>query len=549
MSLVPFQHPRRVTPRRAGATMTHNAYPFPAPQLGLNTAAPLPGGNPLTALRLENLIPRSMGCQLRRGFRRWTSNLDGEVRSLMRYQPAVGLHQLFAATGLGSVYDVTAMTPSSVTPTPVLSVVTGQPNGEWTSLNFVTSTGNHFMVAVNPGGGYWTYDGTTWTQHNQGTGPGQIDGVDPHTFTFVTVYKSRLWFIEQNSTVAWYLPIGQIAGVATPFDFGALLPNGGYLAALINWTYDGSTGTGGQGGVTNQLVVVANEGDVVVYQGDDPDDAPTGFSLVGRWFIGRVPVGNRFFSNYQADVIILSEKGMVFMSELLRGQGFFENPQRAAAINSTLASEITLSLAVKYWEVLFIPSEQMIIINRAEIDVQNLQWVYEVNNKAFATLRGIPMNTFNYFNGRAFAGDLQGNVWQLFEGGSDGSVDEVPGADIQGICVSAFQPLGDGVRNKRFLMVRTSFISDSPPGVQAVINGEWNLNVPGSSPPYLAAGENFWDVGHWDTAVWSGQGQSYEAWTGAVGTGHYGSLALRVRGAADTIFVGWQALVEAGGIL
>jgi len=36
---------------------------------------------------------------------------------------------------------------------------------------------------------------------------------------------------------------------------------------------------------------------------------------------------------------------------------------------------------------------------------------------------------------------------------------------------------------------------------------------------------------------------------GAVGTGRYGSLSMRVRGAADTIFVGWQAVVEGGGIL
>jgi hypothetical protein len=63
-----------------------------------------------------------------------------------------------------------------------------------------------------------------------------------------------------------------------------------------------------------------------------------------------VPVGNRFFSNYQSDVILLSERGMCFMSELMRGQGFFQNPQMAQAVNSALAIDIAGSLDARYWE-------------------------------------------------------------------------------------------------------------------------------------------------------------------------------------------------------
>jgi hypothetical protein len=271
--------------------------------------------------------------------------------------------------------------------------------------------------------------------------------------------------------------------------------------------------------------------------------------VVGRWFIGRVPVGHRFFSNYQQDVIILSERGMVFMTELMRGQGFYENVQIAGAINSALASEIAASLDARYWEIRFLPNDQLLIINRAETTTENLQWVYEVNNKAFTMLRGIPMLTVDTFNGKGYSGDLDGNVWQIFSGGSDGSVDDVPGADLQGIVVTSFQPLGEAIRVKRFLMVRPSFISDTPPGIQAGLNSEWNVGAPALAPAYLGAGSSAWDVGLWDVAVWSGEGQSYEAWVGAAGSGRYGSLAMKVRASADTIFVGWQALVEQGGVL
>jgi hypothetical protein len=49
--------------------------------------------------------------------------------------------------------------------------------------------------------------------------------------------------------------------------------------------------------------------------------------------------------------------------------------------------------------------------------------------------------------------------------------------------------------------------------------------------------------------VWSGEGQAYEAWIGATGVGRYAALSLKIKGAEGTIFVGWQAIVEAGGIL
>ena len=549
--LQPSPHPRRTIPRRSSASQTHAAYPFPSPTRGVDTSQPMPGGNPLTAIRMDNLIPRALGCQLRKGYRRWVSNMGGEIRSLMQYHPAAGEPALFAANDAGDVFDVTTFQASSFVPTAVLSVPGGQPPGEWHSLNYVSDAGIHYLVMVNPGGGYWTWDGTTWVEHTAGVAAGQIDGADPHLFAYVMVYKRRLVFVEMNSTRAWYLPVGQIAGLAEEFDFGPLFPNGGALAAMVNWTFDGAAagGTGSAGGgLDNKLVVIADQGDVLVYSGNDPTSVAD-FSLVGRWYVGRVPVGRRFFSQYGSDIAIVTERGLAFMSELMRGEGFFQHASTAQQINSELAVQVTQTLDVRYWEVEFLPHEQLIIIKLPKFNNTDRQWAYEVNNKAFCGLLDMPMATVETFNGRSFSGDQSGNVWWLFEGQSDGAVDTVAGKDLQGMVVTSFQSLGDGVRLKRFLMVKPSFISNSAPGVQAQLNSEWSLALPDAAPAYLGAGADFWDVGTWDQAVWSGAGLSYESWKGASGTGRYGSLSMRVRGAADTIFVGWQAVVEQGGIL
>jgi hypothetical protein len=98
-------------------------------------------------------------------------------------------------------------------------------------------------------------------------------------------------------------------------------------------------------------------------------------------------------------------------------------------------------------------------------------------------------------------------------------------------------------------MVKPSFIANAKPGIQVRLNKEWDIGLPNFAPAFAAAGESFWDIGLWDTAIWSGSDNSYESWTGAAGVGRYGSMSLRVRGAAGTVLVSWQALVEQGGIL
>jgi hypothetical protein len=553
MALTPLPHPRKYIPRRSFATQSHQAYAFPSPIAGLDSSSPLPGGNPQTAIVLNNLIPRDLGCMLRKGYRRWVSNMGSEIRSLMTYRSPSESPKHFAANSVGNIYDVTMERASSVVPTTLINVPSTIRPGEWTSLNYTTNAGQHFLVAVNPGGGYWTYDGVAWLQHTMGSGTGQISNVDPTTFNFVTVFKTQLVFTQTGTNVMWALPTGVIAGNMEEFDVGSLFPNGGSIAAVINWTFDGSAAGGlgaTGGGMDNKLVIISTEGDVLVYGTGMEGLENAGFALQGRWYIGRVPVGHRFFTQYNADIAIISERGLSFMTELMRGEGFYTHAQAAARINSEVAAQVAETISDFYWEVKFLPHEQLLVIKVPELrGVIDIQWAFEVNNKAFCMLRGYPMNTVDTFNGRSYGGDYAGNVWLLFEGESDGEVDDVPGKDLQGSVVTSFQTLGEGTFVKRFLMVKPSFIANTAPGVIARLNAEWNLQPPNVSPPFLPQADSFWDIGLWDVAKWAGTTSSYEAWVGAVGTGRYGSLSMRVRGAADTIFVGWQAVVEGGGIL
>jgi hypothetical protein len=388
----------------------------------------------------------------------------------------------------------------------------------------------------------YLYDGSTWVKVVEGTAALQIEGVDPTTFDFVFVWKRRLWFIQDDSTKAWYLPVDVVAGKATAFDFGAMLPHGGALSLGTNWTVDAGDG------IDDKLVMVGEQGDILVYGGIDPNDASS-FKNEGRWYIGRMPQYRRCVSRYSADVPLLSERGLVFLTELMRGQGFFANAALAERINPELSKLVHAGLNGKYWEMRFLPQEQLLVINMPTTSVRDTQFVFEVNTKAFCTLVDMPMLCLETSGGRTFFGDGNGNVWSGFDGASDGAVDETPGKDLQGTVVTAFSDFGEGFRQKLFHLVRPSFLATSPPAVQVAINPDWNFRAPGSSPIYTTAGESLWGSAIWGTSVWGGGEQSYAAWSGATGLGYYGALAMRVRGAPNTTFVSWQAVVSPGGIL
>ena len=544
MSLVPINtRVQNGRPRRSGAAQNHRADMFPAPNRGIDVTQQLVGADPLTAIRLENLIPRVYGCELRHGYKRWVSNLGGEVRSLMPYIAADGSAQMFAATDAGTIFDVSAALPSGDVPVPVLTAPatpTGV-NGQWYWVNF-TNDGGDFLLMVCAGAGYYSWNGTAWTQHVEGTAPGQIDGIDPALFDYIWVWKRRIWFLQKNSTKAWYLPVDQIAGKVTAFDFGSMLLHGGSLAVGSNWTVDAGNG------IDDKLVIISDQGDILIYGGIDPDEATT-FQNEGRWYIGRVPYGRRFVTRYSSDLAMVCERGLAFLTEILRGQGFFANADTAQRVNSAIALEVQESLNESYWELRFVLPQQLLLVNTPTSLVQDRQWAFEVNNKAFANLVDIPMHTVEVLGANIFSGDINGNIWLLFSGDSDGAVDDVPGKDINGTVVTAFQPFGEGYRTKRFLMVRPSFIAPAPPSVKVAINPDWRFGAPSGAPIYTRAGQSLWDTAVWSQSVWSGDTQSYAAWVGAQGLGFYGALAMQVRGQPGTIFASWQAITTPGGVL
>jgi hypothetical protein len=524
---------------------------FPAPLKGLTTRYALSNQDPNTALILRNVMCRRYGIELRRGYRRWVSNIPGEVRSLMSYLPPRGsgsllVPKLWAACDNGSLYDASSQLPAATVPA-AAATMAGQVNpGVWSWTNF-SAGGANFLVACAAGAGVWTYDAAGgWINRTA-----NITGAAAINFDFVMVWKHRLWFIELNSNIAHYLPVLQVQGVASPFDFGPLLVFGGDVSAMASWTLDAGDG------VDDKLVVVGRGGDVLVYEGTDP---ATDFRIAGRWAVGRIPVGRRFMSKYGGDLAIISPNGIERMSQLTSARGLnvpageLGGTEDWVRYMENIARDVRQSYSSAFWQLVHVPGEQCaIVVTPHNIPQDALQYVYGTLSGGWSEFTRTPMLVLEPHDGEMYFGTKDGKVMQMFFGSSDDSLpDGTVGTPIIAQVQTSFIAMsGDEFHTKRPLMAMPMFVAPTAPSVKAQINTDWSFQPVPGAPIYNPSALALWDAAKWDNAMWAGAGNFFNAWVGAEGLGTHCSLRMDYTGESPgTIFTTWKLLAEIGrGVL
>jgi hypothetical protein len=527
MPLVPLAQYK--SPRRAAAAQTAQVFTIPAPIGGLNYRDPISAMSPTDALVLDNFIPKQTGVEIRKGWKYHTSTVSLPIKSVFTYNaPDPANNKVFAAAG-GNIYDVTTSTPS------VSQSSTGSTNDAWSVTQFANGAGS-YLLAVSPGAGYWTYDGSTWTQQTVTNLP-----ANP---TSVAVWKNRVWFTVQDDTAVYYLDtVDAITGNADPFEMGSLLRNGGSIRGIINWTLDAGVG------IDDYLIVVGTQGDVGVWQGTDPSD-PSKFGLKGVWYVGPVPKYGRFFTGYGGDVMVISELGLVPVSRLVNGQFSEIQPGPSQKIQSVLSPLITSLRDEQSWDVFIAPSSDILIIKLPENGGVYQQFAMNVNTGAWCTFSGMPMACCALLNGQLYFGTEDGRIAKGLFGNLDGvETNDTGGDTIQADIQTAFSAFNTPAQLKKFGMARPIFIAPEAPSVLCQINTQYTFANTAGSPSFTESLEGRWNQGLWNVALWVGSQNSYQAWIGTTGLGYYAALRMKVRGKPGTIFTSSHIMTELGGVM
>lgn len=429
------------------------------------------------AFVLDNFFPESNRVRARYGSNVWGSALGATVQTIIPYMGTA--NKLFAAAGT-KIFDITSSGAGS-------SVVTGLVGARW-SVQPYTNAGGSFLRLVNGLDTPLLYDGTTWAT-TAITGA----GLTASNLSVVCAYRSRLWFIEKNTTKIWYLATDAVSGAATSFPVGSSMKYGGVLVAMGVWTIPVQTG------IQQCLVIMTSEGEVLVYQGSDPTTA-SGFTLLGTFKLGH-PLGlDRCMLNVGADLAIMTTDGIIPITKAVQ-------LDRAAtdlgAITKGIAPTWLQTVAdvgetSDEWQLVSHPRRRMAIVNLPET-AGPYQYVMNTETGGWCRFVGLASTCWGSWNDRLFFGAANGNVYEA----EVGSIDA--GNPIDALMVGAWQRFGDAISPKYSTMIGATVQAGASTSLYLGVSSDYQTKIPTALLSLLPAVRPFtWDISLWDQAYWPG---------------------------------------------
>jgi hypothetical protein len=408
----------------------------------------------------------------------------------------------------------------------------------------VNSANARFLVYCDEENGAFLYteSSDTWAQITAA----QITGVNPENLVFCTVWKSRLWFVERDTTKAWYLAANAVIGAASVFDFGNRMQRGGDLRGLYDWSYDGGSG------LDSSLVAVSGSGDVVIYQGTDPASAST-FGIKGSWSVSGVPKGRRIAVDHGGELLVLSVLGPIPLSRLVTGAPETDGKQysthKIANLFSSLASIYRFQNG---WSLFIHPTDNALVVTVPNGEGQatnQLVMALGTPYKGWSRYRDLPLYSAGVWNGDVYFGTTDGRICKN-AGYVDGMLLSDPSAydPVDWSLLTSFQSPAPG-RTVQVTQIRPRILSQEfSPTISAAARYGFDLSE-ASEPVAGAAASNAWDTAIWDTTLWASEFTESHPIIGGSGMGQNVAVALRGSAISRTTVVEIEVMFKEGGAM
>lgn len=399
---------------QVNTAQTVKPFSIPPPVGGLNGRDPLAAMPSTDAYLMDNVLPLVGYVSARDGASANSSDnwLSGPVETLDVYAGADGDQMLAWADG--KIYDMQTSPPTAIE--------TGMTSSQAINAMFSNAADNsQHLISVT---GFDTpkhYDGSAIADLT-------MTGItDVTSLNYVFAFKEALYFGARDTLGFYYLPVGQIQGALTYFDLAQVSRKGGYLLAISSFS-------AGDGGETPQdyIVFVTNKGECIVYAGTDPSSAAD-WMLVGRYF-APMPIGRKCVFSYNADLILITKEGALPLSLIRRtsdAQGAGVAGAAYGAITSKLGhflSDLNVHAADYGWCGFTYSEKGLLIINvplGGDPFSSYCQFAMNTTTNAWCRITGWNAICFCEFNDVLYFGDVNGAVWQTFNGILSDTIDGV----------------------------------------------------------------------------------------------------------------------------
>jgi len=495
---------------------------IPPPVGGLNARDELAKMDPRDALVLDNFFPEPSNVSIRKGYASHATGMSGQIRTLMEYAGPTS-RKLFAAIST-AIYNVTSSGAVGAAELSSLS------SGDWQHVQIATTAGN-FLVLANGADSVRNYDGSSWTTPS-------ITGVTSSDLISVCVHKKRLWFVEKNTTNAWYLGTEAIAGAASKFALGAQFKAGGKLVAIGTWTRDAGAGP------DDYAVFISSMGEAAIYAGTDPASGTT-WEIVGVFKVGA-PVGNRCLLNIGADLVIITINGAVSLATMV-GLDQAQSGQAAITdkINKLFNTDARAHSSNFGWQGILYPKGNMGIFNvPTSTGVSQIQYVFNTITGSWCRFTGMNAGCWGLLSDNLYFGGNDGVVYLADSGYQDN------GGGIIGSMKTAFNYFKSRGRIKAFKMVRPLLSSSGNPSFLMGLNTDFADSTPTDAPTTAEITGSLWGAAVWGTDIWAGTTEISKDWQGVAGVGMCAAIRLNVTANGVSCAVNsFDILYETGGVL
>lgn len=462
---------------KQAARLVNRPINLPAPVGGLNAVSSVMAMPPTDAVVLENWIPYPDRVQIRMGVSDYTTGFANTVYRMHNYAALTGGETIWATTDAG-VYNAT-------TAGAVGAAAIALTNGK--TVGAILSTGaNNYLTLVNGTDSMVQYDGATWSS---------IAAVAPtntNTFSYVEVYRQRVFFVVKNSMTLVYLAANAASGGSTTYNTAALFRRGGYIVALGTWTIDGGTGP------DDHLVIVTSQGEIAVFTGADP----ASWTYKGTYYVGR-PLGTMPLFKYGGDLLYLCELGLFPLSKALLVASLDRTQAISQKISQTFADAGTAYFSNFGWQITSMPDIPLILVNVPGSTIR-YQYAMHPATGAWSIFSGWEAQCFVRSGGSLYLG--VGTKTAKVGGSSD------YGGNITATMFQAYSNLGYA-RNKKIQEIRPVFETNG--------NFSYNMGVAadfqdiGQTNPVFgrtAGAAALWGTATWGSALWSGSNNIARSW-------------------------------------
>lgn len=496
------------------------SFSITAPVGGVNARDAVASMPPTDCISAVNWFGTPSYISFRNGDQIWASGLPGTCETVMAYNGLTS-RKLFAASS-GAIYDITSQGAVGA------ALVTGTTNSRLQHAMFNAGGGNMLLWANGQHQPMY-YDGTNWANTTISG-----SGLTASNLITVTVFKQRVWCIEQNSMNVWYSNVSAFQGVFTQYPLGALFKKGGTLMQMATWTIDNVSG------IDDYAAFITTEGEVAIYQGYDPSQLAT-WSLVGIFNIGR-PIGRRCYTKYASDILVITADGLTPLSKAMLTDRTQEDAQLTYKILNAINQDVQSFNANFGWQVIDYPLGNKLILNVPESSTVTHQWTMNSVAKSWWKFTGWNAACWELQQDALYFGTA-GKVYLADVGQSDA------GLPISVDCKPAFTPSRGKLLN--FMMARPVFQASAILAPKITLNIDYQ-DVVNPAPTLVNGSTSPWDTSPWDVTPWGGLDPSvpYRQWQGVSGLGYVASARISLQVA--NVIGQWYStdfLIEEGGPL